>query len=273
MLRIATCTRLPEPDPDEEPLLEALAAHGVQARMAAWDDPGEDWPAPAPTVIRSTWNYIHSLDRFLLWARTAAPLWNPEPIVRWNVHKSYLADLAARGHAVAPTTFHRRGDRVIISVDREIVIKPTVSAGSFGTRRFAPGEHAAAQIHLDGLLAERDAMVQEYLPSVEGYGERAVVWIDGEVTHAVRKSPRFSGSDEAVSAAVPVAADERAMAQAVLAPYAQDLLSARVDLARVAGGEPVIMELELIEPSLVLVQHPPALARLARAIARRAPAA
>ena len=71
-LRIATCRTLPEPDVDEAPLLAALRARGVDARMAAWDDPAEDWDAPVPTVIRSTWNYIHDLPGFLAWTRRAA---------------------------------------------------------------------------------------------------------------------------------------------------------------------------------------------------------
>jgi hypothetical protein len=275
MLRLATCRRLPEPDPDELPLLGALAARGVVARMAAWDDPDEDWDAPAPTIIRSTWNYIHALPAFLAWSERARPLWNPPAVVRWNAHKSYLADLAAAGHPVVPTSFHARGETVdlgAVVAERgfgAIVVKPTVSAGSFGTRRFAAGELAQAQAHLDRLLEQRDAMVQAYVSSVEGYGERAVVWIDGETTHAVRKSPRFDGDDEATSGPLAVAPDERALAEAVLARRAGELLYGRVDLARDGDGRPLIMELELIEPSLFLAAHPPALARFSDALARR----
>lgn len=272
-LRIATCLNLPEPDEDERPLLEALAARGVDAWMAAWDDPDEHWDAAIPTVIRSTWNYIHRLDEFLAWAEraaAAAPLWNPPEIVRENSHKSYLAELASRGHAIVPTRFHRRGERVELTrIDAPVVIKPTVSAGSFGTRRFAPGELAAAQQHLDELLASRDAMVQDYVPSVEDYGERACVYIDGELTHAVRKTPRFSGEEESVGVGLPLADDERAFAEAVLEPYRDRLLYGRVDMARGADGRPMVMELELIEPSLFLLRHPPALERLADALARR----
>jgi hypothetical protein len=272
-LRIATCTKLPEPDEDEAPLLAALAARGVAARMASWDDPAEDWDAPVPTVIRSTWNYIHRPGDYLAWverAAAAAPLWNPPDIVRENSHKSYLGTIAARGQPVVPTRFYRRGERAELAADLgDVVVKPTVSAGSFGTRRFLPGDVAGAQAHLDALLATRDAMVQAYVPSVEGYGERACVFIDGELTHAVRKTPRFSGEHEAVGEALPLAPDEREVAQAVLAPYADRLLYGRVDLARDAAGRPMVMELELIEPSLYLVQHPAALARLADALARR----
>ncbi len=280
MLRIATCALLPEPDADEGPLLAALARRGVPARLAAWDASGEDWDEPHPTVIRSTWNYIHALDAFRRWvdrAAAAGPLWNPAAVVRENLHKSYLARLAGAGHGVVPTVFLARGDRGDIRSIRakrrldRVVIKPTVSAGSFGTSLFGPGEDDAAQEHLDRLLAERDAMVQEYLPSVEDHGERSLVWIDGEFTHAMRKSPRFSTDAESVTGPFEIVPDERALAEAVLGPIAaaHDLLYGRVDLARDAAGRPVLMELELVEPSLFLAQYPPALERLCEALVRR----
>ena len=277
-LRIATCRTLPEPDEDQAPLLAALAERGVAARMAAWDDPAEPWDQPAPTVIRSTWNYIHDLDAFLAWAARAAaagPLWNPLDIVAANVHKSYLADLERRGHRIVPTLFFRRGARVALGCAAgergfaAIVVKPTVGAASFATRRFASADDPAAQAFVDELVAQRDVMVQAYVPSVEDYGERALVWIDGALTHAVRKTPRFAHEDETVSPALPIAPDERALAEAVLAPLGDRLVYGRVDVARGADGRPLIMELELVEPSLFVARHPPALARLADALARR----
>ena len=272
-LRIATCLNIPEPDEDEGPLLAALAEAGIDGRMASWDDPGEDWDAAIPTVIRSTWNYIHDLPGFLGWvdrAARAAPLWNPPDIIRPNAHKSYLRHLAARGHSVVPTRFYTHGRPAVLpAVDRDIVIKPTVSGGSFRTRRFGPGERAAAQAFLDELTATRDAMVQPYVASVDAYGERALVWIDGEWTHAVRKTPRFSHEAEVVSEALPIADDERALAEGVLAPLASRLLYGRVDVARDDAGRPMVMELELIEPSLFVARHPPAMSRLVAALARR----
>jgi hypothetical protein len=272
MIRLATCMDLPEPDEDEGPLLAALAEAGVEARMAAWDDPEEDWDAAIPTVIRSTWNYIRDLPAFLDWvdrAARAAPLWNPPEIVWPNAHKSYLAELARRGHAVVPTSFFTHGRPAVLPpADVDLVIKPAVSAGSFRTRRFTPAQRGEAQAFLDQLVAGRDAMVQPYVASVEAYGERALVWIDGELTHAVRKTPRFLDDAEQVSEALPIAADERALAEAVLAPHAARLLYGRVDVARGDDGRPMVMELELIEPSLFVARHPPAMARLVAALAR-----
>ncbi len=107
-------------------------------------------------------------------------------------------------------------------------------------------------------------LVQPYLRSVESGGERALVWISGEITHAVRKTPRFSGQEESVSDATTIAADELAFARGVLEPLRRDLLYARVDIARDESGAPVLMELELLEPSLFLCREPRALARFAR---------
>lgn len=286
-LRIATCLSLPEPDPDEAPLRAALAAAGIDASLAGWDDPSVDWDAPIPTVIRSTWNYFHDRPGFLAWAARAAraaPLWNGPAIVAWNSHKGYLGELARRGHAVMPTLFVARGRAPAPGELTEelarlgfggaaVVVKPTVSAGSFATRHFAAGDVDAAQAFLAAESSARDMLVQPFLASVAGSGprdgERSLVFVDGVVTHAMRKAPRFADGAEAVTGPWPIADDELALADAVLAPYRAELLYARVDMARDHAGRPMLMELELIEPSLFLAQHRPALDRLVRALGHR----
>ncbi|HEX3764542.1 MAG TPA: hypothetical protein VHW23_37865 [Kofleriaceae bacterium] len=46
------------------------------------------------------------------------------------------------------------------------------------------------------------------------------------------------------------------------------ILYGRVDLARAAAGQPMVMELELIEPSLYLMRHPRPRDRFVAAICR-----
>ena len=151
---------------------------------------------------------------------------------------------------------------------KTVVIKPVVSAGSFATRRFVREEAHAAQSFLDGARSGRAMMVQRWMPAVDTSGERSILWLDGEITHAIRKSPRFHGGSEAVRS-VPIGDDERAFAARVLEPYAKELLYARVDMIRDGdGGKLALMELELVEPSLFLRQHPPAVDLLANAICR-----
>ncbi|HEX7843887.1 MAG TPA: hypothetical protein VF469_40710 [Kofleriaceae bacterium] len=271
-LRIATCLELPEPDPDEAVLAAALAMAGITAELVAWDDPAADWDAPIPTLLRTTWNYPRAPGAFQAWidrASAAAPMINPPDVVRGNLHKRYLLALAARGVPVVPTTLVERGQRCDLAAISapSLVIKPEIGAASMATRRFAPGDPAALA-HLAAITAEGAALVQPYVASVDGYGERALVWIDGALSHAVRKAPRLSGDDEHVDGPHPIADDERAVAEAALAPVADRILYGRVDLARDAAGRPMVMELELIEPSLYLTYCPGSAERFAAALRR-----
>jgi glutathione synthase/RimK-type ligase-like ATP-grasp enzyme len=271
-LRVATCTTLPEPDVDEAPLAAALAAAGFDAQLVAWDDPLADWDAPIPTILRSTWNYALQLDAFLAWidrASAAAPLANPPDIVRANVHKRYLVELAARGVPVVPTTLVERGatfDLGSLAATR-VVIKPAIGAGSLDACVFAPGDPEATA-HLARLTTRGAALVQPYLASVDGYGERSLIWIDGALTHAIRKARRLSGDAEQITGPFPIADDERSVADAALAPYADRLLYGRVDVARDDADRPVVMELELVEPSLFFARHAPSLDRYVAALRR-----
>jgi glutathione synthase/RimK-type ligase-like ATP-grasp enzyme len=200
-------------------------------------------------------------------------LWNPPPVVRWNCHKGYLLELAARGIPVVPTRVVKTGEKVALAELAagwdEVVVKPAVGAGSWGTVRAARSDFVAVQAHLDQLLATRDMLVQPYFHSVHGHGERAVIWIDGQFSHEVRKTPRFAGDQERISEGHPVGGPEREVAQAVLAAAPGPLLYARIDLARDEAGQPHLMELEVIEPSLFFNCHPPSAALMAAAIAKR----
>ncbi len=286
-LRVATCLTLPEVDPDEAPLAAALAAAGIDAALVAWDDPRVDWDAPIPTVLRSTWNYALDVTAFLAWidrVSRAAPLWNPADIVRGNVHKRYLLELAARGVPVVPTVVIERGEapgepkgsirdalgtRLCSSGDR-IVVKPEVGAGSLHTRVFSLEDaDDAYRAHLATIGRHAAALVQPYLTSVETYGERSLVWIDGALSHAIRKAPRFWGDSESVTGPFPIADDERAVAEAALAPIAERILYGRVDLARDENDRPVVMELELVEPSLFFVRGPGSVERFVHGLVRR----
>jgi len=263
-LRVATCMTLPEVDVDEAPLAEALRRAGIDAELLAWDDPKVDWSRPIPTVLRSTWNYAQDLPGFLAWidrVSAVSPLVNPREVVRANVYKRYLLELAARGVGVVPTTIIEQGytaDLAAIAATygtEHLVIKPEVGAGSLGTRVFTQVTDSAYD-HLEILTTRGAALIQPYLASVDDYGERSLVWIDGQLSHAIRKAPRFSGDAESVTGPHPIADDERALAEAALAPYAAHILYGRVDMARDAANRPVVMELEMTEPSLFFAKQP-----------------
>ena len=137
-----------------------------------------------------------------------------------------------------------------------LVVKPAVSSGSRGAGRFEAGDPAAAA-HLAELVADRDALVQPYIASVAEGGERSLIFLAGEFSHAVDKLP--AAGDYRVqemyggrySTHSPTAAETAVAERALAAAPAAELLYARVDLVDGPDG-PLVMELELIEPELFL---------------------
>jgi hypothetical protein len=278
---LVTYADLPELASDDQPLIPALAGHGLRAVPLVWDDPAVDWAAYRLCVVRSTWDYHHRRDAFVAWAERVAPLtalWNPAPVLRWNTDKTYLRDLQARGIPIVPTAWPRPGapaDLAAILAARgwdRVVIKPVVSASAHETELYTRDTVAAGQAHLGRLLgAGQGVMVQQFVPSVVGYGERSLVFIDGALTHAARRpAPLWEGQtvEEDVTPVVPTA-EETAFAGAVLRAAGAPILYARVDLVRDEAGALRLLELELTEPSLFLDHAPHAVTRLAAAIAQR----
>lgn len=279
---LVTCEGLPELDPDDRPLAAALAARGHRVAVVRWDDLGFDWPAARLVLLRNPWDYFHRLEAFLDWAgRVAAEtqLWNPLEALRWNLHKGYLAELERRGAPVVPTLVLRRGEPVDLGSRlagrgwERIVLKPAVSADSWETAVFDASDPVGPRRHLERLLPERDLLAQPFLDAVETSGERSLVFLEGEFSHAVRKNSltrggRWAGLPEGTP--VVAGADELDAARRVLAatPFA-DLLYARVDLVRDAADRPLLLELELVEPTLFLADAPDGLARLVAGIERR----
>lgn len=277
---LATCADLPELDADDRPLLAALAARGVAAAPAVWDDPTVDWGAFDLVVLRSTWDYAERRREFLAWAASLPSLLNPWPVVSWNTDKRrYLADLARRGVPVVPTRFLEPGAAVVLP-PAPFVVKPSVSAGGRSSARFGAGEEEAARALVRRLHGQgRTAMVQPYLEAADGPGETALVFLAGRYSHALaRRVPLPAGAmgaglylEEELAERQPDEA-ELAVAQAALAaaPLGHRLLYARVDLLR-RHGRPVVVELELTEPSLYLSFGAGAVDRLADAIAAALP--
>lgn len=279
-IALATCAEHPSLPEGERVLLEALRRRGVDAEPAVWDDPAVDWRRYAAVVLRAVWDYHLKPAAFAAWlsrVETAGtPLWNPAPVVRSNWDKSYLKTLAERGVPVVPTAWiDRRAPRPIDAVLAErgwpaAVVKPTVSASAFRTRRVFAGE-PEAQAALDEVLERSDAMVQPYLPEISAEGEWSFVFLGGEYSHAVLKTPApgdFRVQAEHGGAAVRRDPPPGLLDQARFAYENADgpLLYARVDGVR-RGRELLLVELELIEPYLFLPECPEAADRLARGIA------
>ena len=264
-------------DVDTPLLRDALRAEGLSADVVVWDDPAVTWCDYRLPVIRSTWDYAPRRDEFLAWALRVPRLTNPVSVIEWNTDKHYLGRLASAGVPIIPTTFIDRGTSGLFP-NGPFVVKPTVGAGSLGADRFLAAEWDAARAHVAQLHREgRDAIVQPYIEEIDDDGELALIFIDGDVVHAMNKGAMLNVNEldrtalyrreQMANAEI----DPAALAVAQLAlrtANATDLLYARVDLVR-HRGQWLLMELELTEPSLFLTYSPICVDALVHAIARR----
>ncbi|KAA0112361.1 hypothetical protein CIW47_01055 [Mycolicibacterium sp. P1-5] len=260
---LAGCPQLVEGDGDDDGLVAALRTRGLHARWLSWDDPETE--TADLVILRAAWDYAERREDFLAWTKRVRHLLNAPDVVAWNSDKRYLQHLADAGVPTVASFFFEPGDMVRLPKG-EIVVKPAIGAGSIDTGRFV--DAAAARAHVAALQdSGRTALVQPYDARVE-QGETALVFLGGRQSHAFTKGPMLppegelpelheSGTyvEESLAPADPdfemwdVGVAALAVAARHLGIDASELLYARVDL--IGGAEdPLVLELELIEPSL-----------------------
>ena len=280
LIAFVTYSKLPDLTADDRLAAEELRRRGAEVEAVIWNDPGVLWSRYDRVVIRSCWDYFERTDEFLAWLdrmeREKIPLWNPIPLVRGNVDKAYLGELAAAGLPVIPTAGLERGAAVDLAglLDErgwtDVVIKPSISGGAFRTWRISRDEAAAAQGELDELLATSGVLIQPFLSEIQTAGEWSLIFLGGEYSHATLKRPRagdFRVQEQLGGSAEPARATPALIeqARAVVASISGPWIYARVDGLEIDGVF-TLMELELIEPSLFLATDRQAPARFAEAI-------
>lgn len=288
-------------DEDMPPLVDALERAGAKVSTPCWDDTTVTWSSFDLAVLRSTWNYVERIDEFRAWTRRCAAqtrLFNPPALLEWNTDKHYLQHLYRAGVAVVPTCYVEpgadprqslrqflAGGPDSLSVGRacdfdEFVVKPTIGAGSRDAARYRRSDVDPALAHLSRLVTAegRSAMLQPYLASVEAAGETALIYYDGVPSHAFRKGPLLrldAGLVEGLFAPEEISArdaadDERLLAAAAHAaiPFERPLY-VRLDMIRDTWGTPVILELEMTEPSMFYAYAPGSADRFAALLITR----
>lgn len=283
VVALATSAAVPRLGDDDQLLVRALAAAGVRAEPAVWNDAAQDWRRYSAIVIRSTWDYHLRHDEFLAWLDTldaaGRRVFNAPALVRWNAEKRYLRDLAARGTAVVPTRWVERDEETSLAEIlaetrwREVVVKPSVSASAHQTWRVSSGGVNANDERFASMVASGRVLVQPFLPAIQAEGEWSLLFYGGRYSHAVLKRPqqndfrvqREHGGTADVGEASHDVIDA---AHRALEAVEMTSLYARVD-GCIVDGTFVLMELELIEPDLFLRAHPQAPDRLASALLER----
>jgi O-ureido-D-serine cyclo-ligase len=293
-IALVTASAARDQDDDLAPLADALRAQNIHVHIVNWDDASADWSAFDLALLRSTWDYTMRFPDFLAWAQRAGErtlLLNPLSVIRWNTDKHYLAELAHAGVPVVPSAFVEPHEDAAVALQRflrghtaaEFVVKPAIGAGSRDAQRYARGQAADATAHAQRLLdRQRSVLLQPYLDHVDEHGETALVFFGGVFSHAIRKGPLLRRGEgptralfavEHISPRTPSSEEMRVAEQTLNAiPFEQPLLYARVDLIHSADGAPLVLELELTEPSLFFAHAPGSAERFVATIAQRLPA-
>ena len=282
---LVTCSRLPDLDDDDRLLIDPLAALGYTVVPGVWDDPTVDWDRFDLSVVRSTWDYTDRRDAFVAWAHSVPRLLNHPHVIEWNTDKRYLDELAAAGVPVVETRFVTDVEQLDLPAAGEWVLKPAVGAGSLGADRYdfsLSGSQERAVTHARRLIDDgHTVMIQPFMASIVEAGETSVALLNGEFSHAIRKGLMLGGHtlEEVEGLYKEEQIDPRSASEAQLALAQQtmsalpfnsaDLLYARVDMIPGPDGQPMLMELELTEPSLFMVKAPGSPERFAAAIASR----
>jgi glutathione synthase/RimK-type ligase-like ATP-grasp enzyme len=286
---ILTYEKLPQLADDDQLLLAAFSRRGVLATPLIWSqDTGEKFDL---ILIRTPWDYFLRQQEFGLWlagrAQSGTRFLNDVRVIRWNIHKFYLEELAAEGLPVVETVFVRQGDadRGFAEATRRQwprwVLKPAVSAGAHETRVLKLPLSAENSSWAQNLASREDVLIQPFIREIETRGELSIVVIAGQVSHAYLKKPRagdfrvqmeFGGTVEQVQ----IEPWHREWAEKILlhaqikSGSSEPLAFARVDLIPLGSGaiptseaEWCLSELELFEPALNLEMAPFAADQLA----------
>ena len=206
---------------DTRSLISAWQELGLQVEFTQWQ---AKEPASVPGLVLplGTWDYTEDRDGFAARMRTlrsggAQPGADLEAVA-WHSHKAYLVELAAEGVPTVPTRVLRRSDSseaaaaafaaaaTSLGSPNELVAKPAVGSRGDGVERLSRGEAEACPAWLLPLLCSCDYLLQPFLPEVARRGEVCLVFVNGDLLHAVHKDPAGWGGDDLEHAPAPTPA-------------------------------------------------------------------
>lgn len=264
-------------------VVEQLRQAGITVHDVSWRHPQPNWDQYSLVVIRSPWDYQAAPEAFLAVLeqieQSSARLLNSLETVRWNIRKTYLRQLEQAGHTIVPTVWLESPTaaelKCVIAYwnTPEIVVKPLIGANADNAFRLPADAAPHLLQQAANAFRHTTALAQPFIDSVVNTGEYSLIFFNGRYSHAVLKTPRsgdFRVQEEhgGIIRTIQPAPDIIACAERSLQSCPQPLLYARVDLVRLPAGQPAIMEIELIEPSLYLSFDPQSPARFADCILR-----
>ena len=269
---------------DDYLMLPYLEKMGIELQFIPWKQTNT-WEKADIAIIRSTWDYHLMPDTFAKHLKSGQHsslcFHNDLSLIRWNMDKHYLLDLEKRGIPIVPTVFltgkevSERLDSLFHAWNTDfLVVKPTISASAYMTRLISRQNIERVRDEFPDQHGDSQWMVQPFMKSIQSEGEFSLIYFNGYISHTVLKIPakidfrvqeELGGRNQLVGNQVEFTKlGERLIERLPILP-----LYARIDIVRDNDGNMVVMEAELIEPSLFLKAYPPAIVHFAEAIQYR----
>ncbi len=258
----------------------AIESMGLSVERTYWDNPDYDWSQTRAVVFRTVWDYFERIDEFRDWlemVNVQTKLINSLELINWNIDKHYLADLQQKGVAVVPTHFVDSGNHESLSKVcmqrgwKDIVIKPAISGAAFHTYKITSEEKPSKELLFEKLVSERDMMIQPFISTISHMGEASLMVFNGKYTHAILKRAKqgdFRVQDDFGGTVHPYdpTSEEITLAEAAFRACVELPAYGRADIVWDENGNPLLSELEIIEPELWIRNHPPAAVPFAEGI-------
>jgi glutathione synthase/RimK-type ligase-like ATP-grasp enzyme len=208
---------------------------------------------------------------------------NSIPTMRWNMDKKYLFELQSKGVRIAPSMLLSKTVSQQVVLDHfgssQLVLKPTISAGSYQTFRF-DGTDPSWVDKLEQILQHSNALAQPFLEEIKNDGEFSLLFFGGQFSYSILKKPHQDGwfvqvpyGGTFAQCTVPESTKDTAyeilkVASQLINPNRriEELMPiVRVD-GIIRGGEFLLCELEAIESFLNMTVKPSSFNQLAMVI-------
>lgn len=245
-------------------VMDGLEKLNLRTIKKDWNDTNFNWSSTKSAIFRSTWDYFDQFSNFRNWlelVKEQCYLINPYEQINWNLDKHYLLDLQKLDLPIVESVFVSKKTQLNLETIsksknwKDIVIKPTISGAARHTYHLKNDEIKKFQDKWLSLTNNEDFMVQEFQKNILSTGEIAVMIFGGEYSHSVLKKAKkgdfrvqddFGGSVEIINPSLEIIE----LAKKTVKSLKTMPLYARVDIIFDNGSNPVISELELIEPEL-----------------------
>jgi hypothetical protein len=261
-------------------IVKLLTENNIMAEPIVWDKPHKPWESYDMLLMRTAWGYNHKPEQFrnLLdyFEQNKLNVWNPASIMKENMHKFYLKSLMEACFDVIPTLFLEPDN---INHIKEIakstgwerfVIKPAISASAFNTHVFSDISQFQNDEGLKESFKGKQFLFQKYIGDIQTNGEWSIIFFSNGYSYAILKVPkkgdyRVQSFYGAKYYRIQPPDYVFKSAKNVADYYIKNCLYIRVDGVE-SEGKFYIMEVEMIEPDLMMNMVPEAKKYFADAI-------